>query len=195
MDCITWNVLISVKTPAAARTPLCLSIAGCDHRPGGGEGAARRGAALGVASATRCCRCRNARPLQLIYSEEPLRKPLTKAPAQGASAIHRIRLDTYVGMAFSNIVALAIMVTTAATLHAAGITNIESSSQAAEALKPVAGAFAFAIFALGIVGTGLLAVPVLAGSAAYGVGEARKYLLRMGPRGPSNACFHTLRPS
>jgi NRAMP (natural resistance-associated macrophage protein)-like metal ion transporter len=107
--------------------------------------------------------------------EEPQRQPLTKSPAQGADAIERIRLDTYVGMAFSNVVALAIMVTTAATLHIAGVTNIETASQAAEALKPVAGAFAFAVFALGIVGTGLLAVPVLAGSAAYALGEARKW--------------------
>jgi NRAMP (natural resistance-associated macrophage protein)-like metal ion transporter len=107
--------------------------------------------------------------------EEPQRKPLLKAPGQGPDAIERIRLDTYVGMAFSNAVALAIMITTAATLHAAGITDIESSSQAAEALRPVAGAFAFTLFALGIVGTGLLAVPVLAGSAAYALGEARKW--------------------
>ena len=78
-------------------------------------------------------------------------------------------------MAFSNLVALAIMVTTAATLHARGITNVQTSSQAAEALKPVAGEFAFAIFGLGIVGTGLLAVPVLAGSAAYALGEARRW--------------------
>jgi len=75
-------------------------------------------------------------------------------------------------MAFSNIVALAIMMTTAATLHANGVTDIQTSSQAAEALKPVAGDFAFVIFALGIIGTGLLAVPVLAGSAAYAIGEA-----------------------
>ncbi len=107
--------------------------------------------------------------------EEPRRKPLVKAPTQGPDAIKRIRLDTYVGMAFSNLVGLAIMVTTAATLHAAGIANIETFTQAAEALKPVAGSFAFAIFTLGIVGTGLLAVPVLAGSAAYAVGEARKW--------------------
>jgi Mn2+/Fe2+ NRAMP family transporter len=107
--------------------------------------------------------------------EEPQRKPLLKAPGQGSDAFERIRLDTYVGMAFSNAVALAIMITTAATLHAAGITDIESSSQAAEALRPVAGAFAFTLFALGIVGTGLLAVPVLAGSAAYALGEARKW--------------------
>jgi Mn2+/Fe2+ NRAMP family transporter len=78
-------------------------------------------------------------------------------------------------MAFSNLVALAIMVTTAATLHANGNTEIQTSSQAAEALKPVAGEFAFAIFSLGIIGTGLLAVPVLAGSAAYALGEARKW--------------------
>jgi Mn2+/Fe2+ NRAMP family transporter len=63
-------------------------------------------------------------------------------------------------------------VTSAATLHASGITHIESSTQAAEALRPIAGPFAFALFALGIVGTGLLAVPVLAGSAAYALGEA-----------------------
>ena len=105
----------------------------------------------------------------------PERKPLVKAPHQGPDAMERIRLDTYVGMAFSNLVALAIIITTAATLHANGITNIETSSQAAEALRPVAGPFAFGLFALGIVGTGLLAVPVLAGSAAYAVGEARKW--------------------
>src|SRR5436190_10211165 len=106
---------------------------------------------------------------------EPQRKPLVKAPHQGPDAIERIRVDTYVGMAFSNLVALAIIVATAATLHAAGTTDVETSSQAAEALRPVAGPFAFTLFALGIVGTGLLAVPVLAGSAAYAVGEARKW--------------------
>jgi len=107
--------------------------------------------------------------------EVPERKPLVKAPRQGPDAIERIGIDTYVGMAFSNLVALAIMVTTAATLHANGITDIQTSSQAAEALKPVAGEFAFAIFSLGIIGTGLLAVPVLAGSAAYALGESRKW--------------------
>jgi NRAMP (natural resistance-associated macrophage protein)-like metal ion transporter len=109
--------------------------------------------------------------------EVPERKPLVKAPRQGADANERIEIDTYVGMAFSNLVALAIMVTTAATLHANGKTDIQTSSQAAEALKPVAGEFAFAIFSLGIIGTGLLAVPVLAGSAAYALGEARKWPL------------------
>src|SRR5207244_7885323 len=95
---------------------------------------------------------------------EPERKPLVKAPHQVPHAIHRIRVDNYVGMAFSNLVPLAIIVATAATLHAAGITDVETSSQAAEALRPVAGSFAFILFALGIIGTGLLAVPVLAGS-------------------------------
>jgi Mn2+/Fe2+ NRAMP family transporter len=102
------------------------------------------------------------------------RQPLVKAPTQAGNAIDRIKVDTYIGMAFSNLVALAIMVTTAATLHAAGMTDIQTSSQAAEALKPIAGPFAFAIFTIGVIGTGLLAVPVLAGSAAYAIGEAFK---------------------
>jgi NRAMP (natural resistance-associated macrophage protein)-like metal ion transporter len=106
---------------------------------------------------------------------EPERKPLVRAPHQGPDAIVRIRLDTYIGMAFSNLVALAIIVATAATLHRAGVTNVQTSTQAAEALRPVAGPFAFTLFALGIVGTGLLAVPVLAGSAAYAIGEARRW--------------------
>jgi Mn2+/Fe2+ NRAMP family transporter len=72
------------------------------------------------------------------------------------------------------------MVTTAATLHASGQTDIQTSSQAAEALKPVAGEFAFAIFSLGIIGTGLLAVPVLAGSAAYALGESMKWPVGLG---------------
>jgi NRAMP (natural resistance-associated macrophage protein)-like metal ion transporter len=118
--------------------------------------------------------------------EAPQRKPLLQAPRQGPDAIGRIRMDTYVGMAFSNAVALAIMITTAATLHGAGVTDIESSSQAAEALRPVAGPFAFALFTLGIVGTGLLAVPVLAGSAAYALGEARKWPIGLA-RKPKNA--------
>jgi NRAMP (natural resistance-associated macrophage protein)-like metal ion transporter len=103
------------------------------------------------------------------------RRALVRSPDQGEDAIQRIKVDTYVGMAFSNLVALAIMITTAATLHAAGIKDVHTSGQAAEALRPVAGALAFTIFALGIVGTGLLAVPVLAGSAAYALGEARKW--------------------
>ena len=103
------------------------------------------------------------------------RKPLLQAPEQGPNANERMRLDTYVGMGLSNLVSLAIMVTTAATLHVAGVTDIQTSAQAAEALKPVAGEFAFAIFSLGIIGTGLLAVPVLAGSAAYALAESRNW--------------------
>ena len=99
-------------------------------------------------------------------------EPLKRAPEQATEEFHRIRMDTYIGMAFSNIVALFIIISTAATLHAHGITNIQTSSQAAEALRPIAGKFVFLIFAAGIVGTGLLAVPVLAGSAAFAVGEA-----------------------
>jgi Mn2+/Fe2+ NRAMP family transporter len=93
------------------------------------------------------------------------------APAQAGAHLKRIRLDTYVGMSLSNLVALCIVLATAVTLNLNGVTNIQTSGQAAEALRPVAGEFAFALFALGIVGTGLLAVPVLAGSAAYAVSE------------------------
>jgi len=120
----------------------------------------------------------------------PERKPLAKAPQQGPDAIERIRLDTYIGMAFANLVALAIIVTTAATLHAAGVTDIATSSQAAEALRPVAGPFAFALFALGIIGTGLLAVPVLAGSAAYAIGEARRWPVGLGRKPEKAKAFY-----
>jgi NRAMP (natural resistance-associated macrophage protein)-like metal ion transporter len=89
--------------------------------------------------------------------------------------LRRIKTDTLLGMGFSNLVAYFIMLTTAVTLGAHGITNIQTSAQAAEALRPVAGEFAFLLFALGIVGTGLLAVPVLAGSAAYAVTESFRW--------------------
>jgi Mn2+/Fe2+ NRAMP family transporter len=85
--------------------------------------------------------------------------------------LFRIKQDTFFGMTFSNVIALCIVVATAVTLNMQGITNIQTSAQAAEALRPIAGEFAFALFALGIIGTGLLAVPVLAGSAAYAVSE------------------------
>lgn len=106
---------------------------------------------------------------------EPLREPLRRRPAQANVALERIRLDTLIGMGISNLVALAIMATTAATLHTRGAHEITSAAQAAEALRPIAGQFAFALFSLGIVGTGLLSVPVLAGSAAYALGEARSW--------------------
>jgi NRAMP (natural resistance-associated macrophage protein)-like metal ion transporter len=93
------------------------------------------------------------------------------SPASTRRQLRRIEFDTIAGMTFSNLIALAIIVSAAATLHPAGITHIETSAQAAEALRPIAGPFAFVLFCLGIVGTGMLAVPVLAGSAAYAVAE------------------------
>ena len=114
--------------------------------------------------------------------EDPNARPLLRSPSQAPQALARIRLDTYVGMAFSNLIALFIVITTAATLNAHGVTDIQTSSQAAEALRPIAGRFAFTIFALGIVGTGLLALPVLAGSAAYAVGEAFQWRVGLSRR-------------
>ena len=99
-------------------------------------------------------------------------QPLVRAPQQAKREFIRIRWDTYVGMALSNLVALFIIISTAATLHEHGIFDIQTSKQAAEALRPIAGQFAFLIFGIGIIGTGLLALPVLAGSSAYAVGEA-----------------------
>ena len=99
-------------------------------------------------------------------------RPLERVPDQAKTELRRIRLETLVGMGLSNIVALFIILTTAATLHAHGVTDIQTSAQAAEALRPIAGQFAFLVFALGIIGTGMLALPVLAGSAAYAMGEA-----------------------
>jgi NRAMP (natural resistance-associated macrophage protein)-like metal ion transporter len=98
-------------------------------------------------------------------------KPLCITPKDAGPELKRIRVDTLTGMAFSSIVSLTIVFATAATLHANGVLDIATSAQAAEALRPIAGNFAFALFSLGIIGTGLLAVPVLAGSAAYAVTE------------------------
>jgi Mn2+/Fe2+ NRAMP family transporter len=106
---------------------------------------------------------------------KPKRAPLLKARRQAPLAFQRIRADTLAGMPFSNVIAVSIILTTAATLNANGATNIETSAQAAEALRPLAGAFASLIFTVGIVGTGLLAVPVLAGSAAYAICEGRRW--------------------
>jgi NRAMP (natural resistance-associated macrophage protein)-like metal ion transporter len=106
---------------------------------------------------------------------KPAERSLIDAPDQAPEALHRIEMDTLVGMGLSNVVALAILTTAAATLNAAGITDIQTSAQAAQALRPIAGEFATLLFAFGIVGTGLLAVPVLAGSAAYAIGEARDW--------------------
>jgi NRAMP (natural resistance-associated macrophage protein)-like metal ion transporter len=103
---------------------------------------------------------------------DPAAHALIEAPEEARSEINRIRIDTYLGMGFSNVISLFIIITTAATLNAHGITDIQTSSQAAEALRPIAGVFTFALFAAGIIGIGALSVPVLAGSAAYALGEA-----------------------
>jgi Mn2+/Fe2+ NRAMP family transporter len=102
-------------------------------------------------------------------------KALRSHPAQAARQLARIKTDTYIGMGFSNLIAFFIMLTTAATLHAHGVTDIQTSAQAAEALRPIAGNFAFLLFGMGIIGTGLLAVPVLAGSAAFAVAESFRW--------------------
>lgn len=98
-------------------------------------------------------------------------KPIKKAPMSARKQFRRMRVDTLAGMAFSNLISLAIIMATAATLHRQGITQINSAAQAAQALRPFAGQFAFLLFALGIIGTGFLAVPVLAGSGAFAVAE------------------------
>lgn len=120
------------------------------------------------------------------------REPLVQAPQQASDALNRIRADTLFGMAISNLVGLAIICTTAATLHKDGAQSIESSTQAAEALRPIAGDFAFAVFALGIIGTGLLAVPVLAGSAAYAIGEAFKWPVGLSRKPKDAVAFYSV---
>ncbi len=110
----------------------------------------------------------------------PDREKLLTAPQQSKTALDRIEIDTAVGMTFSNSIALAIMVTAAATFYVKGVNDIQTSAQAAKALEPLAGHLAAFIFTLGILGTGLLAVPVLAGSAAYAVGEAMHWPVGFG---------------
>lgn len=103
---------------------------------------------------------------------DPHAAPLLHMPDQARAQIARIRFDTWVGMGYSNLVSLFIIITAAATLNLHGVTDIQTSAQAAEALRPIAGPVAFVVFAAGIIGVGLLAVPVLAGSCAYALGEA-----------------------
>jgi NRAMP (natural resistance-associated macrophage protein)-like metal ion transporter len=112
--------------------------------------------------------------------------PLLRAPSQGKAELHRIRVDTWIGMAISNAIALFIVLTAAAALNAHGTTDIQTSAQAAEALRTLAGRFTFILFASGIIGTGLLTVPVLAGSAAFAVGESLGWKIGLA-RKPSRA--------
>jgi NRAMP (natural resistance-associated macrophage protein)-like metal ion transporter len=134
---------------------------------------------------------------QASQEAEDQRVDVTKQPLidkhYGAQReFHRIRADTIVGMAFSNLIALSIICTAAATLHAAGKTDIQTSAQAAEALRPIAGAFAEIIFALGIVGTGLLAIPVLAGATAYAVGEGRQWPVGLARKPKEAVAFYVV---
>jgi NRAMP (natural resistance-associated macrophage protein)-like metal ion transporter len=120
----------------------------------------------------------------------PGEEALKRAPRQAVAQLGRIRVDTYLGMAFSNLVAFFIILTTAATLHAHGVTEVTSSAQAAQALQPLAGRWAFLLFVCGIVGTGLLAVPVLSGSAAYALGEARRWRSSLESKPPEAKGFY-----
>lgn len=120
------------------------------------------------------------------------RRPLKELSRGGESEIARIALDTSVGMVYSNVIAFFIIVTTAAVLNAGGVTNIRSAAQAAEALRPLAGNLTFVLFALGIVGTGLLAVPVLAGSAAYCVAEAFGWPATLEAKAPDAVGFYSI---
>jgi NRAMP (natural resistance-associated macrophage protein)-like metal ion transporter len=123
---------------------------------------------------------------------EPNEKPLKKAPQQAPEQLQRIKIDTYIGMAFSNLIAYFIILTAAATLHAHGKTNINSAAEAAEALRPIAGPFAALLFSLGIIGTGLLALPVLGGSAAYAVGEALKWPVGLERKAKEAKAFYSV---
>jgi NRAMP (natural resistance-associated macrophage protein)-like metal ion transporter len=120
------------------------------------------------------------------------KQPLIHRQAGAQREFSRIRADTVVGMAFSNLIALSIIITAAATLHASGKTDIQTSAQAAEALKPIAGVFAEWIFALGIVGTGLLAIPVLGGATAYAVGEGRRWPVGLARKPKEAIAFYSV---
>ena len=119
-------------------------------------------------------------------------RPLRELRRGGHPEIDRIKIDTSVGMIFSNVIAFFIILTTSAVLNAHGVTNINSATQAAEALRPLAGDFTFLLFALGIIGTGMLAIPVLAGSAAYGVSEAFGWPATLEARAPDAVGFYTI---
>jgi NRAMP (natural resistance-associated macrophage protein)-like metal ion transporter len=119
-------------------------------------------------------------------------RPLRELTRGGDPELDRIRIDTIVGMLLSNVVAFSIILTTAAVLNANGVTNIKSAAEAAQALKPLAGNLTFLLFALGIIGTGMLAIPVLAGSAAYGVSEAFGWPATLEAQPPEAVQFYTI---
>jgi NRAMP (natural resistance-associated macrophage protein)-like metal ion transporter len=121
-----------------------------------------------------------------------VRRPLRELTRGGDPELHRIRVDTIVGMFFSNAIAFSIILTTAAVLNAHGVTKINSATEAAEALRPLAGNMTFFLFALGIIGTGMLAIPVLAGSAAYAVSEAFGWRATLEAKAPDAVGFYTI---
>ena len=126
-----------------------------------------------------------------LYAD-PAAHPLLERPDEAPKELKRIRLDTYVGMAFSNLIAFFVILTTAVTLNMAGHTDIQTSAQAAEALRPLAGDFAFLLFSLGIIGTGLLALPVLAGSAAYAICESQGWQMGLEKKPMEAIGFYTV---
>jgi Mn2+/Fe2+ NRAMP family transporter len=121
-----------------------------------------------------------------------IHRPLRELTRGGDPELYRIRIDTIVGMFFSNAIAFFIILTTASVLNAHGVTNINSATEAAEALRPLAGDFTFFLFALGIIGTGMLAIPVLAGSAAYAVSEAFGWHATLEAKAPDAVGFYTI---
>jgi NRAMP (natural resistance-associated macrophage protein)-like metal ion transporter len=121
-----------------------------------------------------------------------IERPLRELTKDDHRELDRIKIDTTVGMIFSNAIAFFIILTTATVLNAHGVTNINSATQAAEALRPLAGDFTFLLFALGIIGTGMLAIPVLAGSAAYGVSEAFGWHATLEAKAPDAIGFYTI---
>jgi NRAMP (natural resistance-associated macrophage protein)-like metal ion transporter len=121
---------------------------------------------------------------------DPHARPLVRAPSQAGRQFHRLRVDTVLGMGASNLIGWFIMVTAAATLNSAGKTSINSAATAAAALKPLAGNLASLVFAAGIIGTGLLAVPVLAGSASYALGETMRFPVGIDRKPKSARAFY-----
>ena len=120
------------------------------------------------------------------------RRPLKILTRGGQPELTRMAIDTSVGMIFSNVIAYFIVLATASTLHVHGITDIQTAAEAAEALRPIAGDLAFLLFALGIIGTGLLAIPVLAGSAAYAVAEIFGWPSTLEARFPDAVGFYII---
>ena len=122
----------------------------------------------------------------------PREKALKQTPGRATAHLHRIKIDTYLGMAFSNFIAYFIILTVAVTLNAHGKKDIATAAQAAEALRPIAGDFASLLFSLGIIATGLLALPVLGGSAAYAVGEALRWPVGLERKASEAKAFYTV---